>query len=121
VIEIDDREATNFFLSQVITGDAVDNYSGCPGAGPAVVEKTLNAGLQWIPFEHTFQRGPRKGLTETRWELATATSAWESVVSVYEKAGLTEQDALVQARCARILRHGEYDFKTKKVKLWEPN
>jgi len=27
---------------------------------------------------------------------------------------------LVQARCARILRHGEYDWETKEVKLWTP-
>ena len=37
------------------------------------------------------------------------------------EAGLTEEDALVQARVARILRANEYDFGTGEVKLWEPS
>jgi DNA polymerase-1 len=45
---------------------------------------------------------------------------WNAVLNAYEKAGLSEQDALVQARVARILRASDYDFKERKVKLWEP-
>jgi DNA polymerase-1 len=44
---------------------------------------------------------------------------WKIVVKAYEKAGMNEQDALQQARVARILRHGEYDKKTGEVKLWQ--
>jgi DNA polymerase I len=36
------------------------------------------------------------------------------------KEGLTEDDALLQARLARILRADEYDFKAKRPILWEP-
>ena len=36
----------------------------------------------------------------------------------YQAKGLTEEDALVQARCAFILRHGHYD--DGRVHLWNP-
>ena len=41
-------------------------------------------------------------------------------VAMYESKGLKEEDALVQARVARILRTEEYDILTGEVKLWEP-
>lgn len=44
---------------------------------------------------------------------------WDGVVQVYENAGITEQEALVQAQVARILRANEWT-KTKGVKLWQP-
>ena len=37
-----------------------------------------------------------------------------------EKQGLTEEDALLQARVARILRDGEYDYNKEEVVLWKP-
>lgn len=43
---------------------------------------------------------------------------WERIVRTYEAKGLTEQDALTQARCAFILRHGHYD--DGRVTLWTP-
>jgi hypothetical protein len=43
-----------------------------------------------------------------------------SVKNAYDKAGLTEEDALVQARVAYILRKSDYDRKTQTVKLWRP-
>ncbi|WP_322996953.1 hypothetical protein [Castellaniella sp.] len=51
---------------------------------------------------------------------AIAAGGWEAVVAAYEKAKLTEEDALVQARLARILRFDDYDHKKKEVILWEP-
>jgi len=44
---------------------------------------------------------------------------WDGVVQVYENAGINEQEALVQAQVARILRANEWT-KTKGVKLWQP-
>ena len=95
IIEVIESNADRFFFTQVLTGDAVDNYKGCPRIGPVKAERIL------------------EGLT-------TNEERWEAVVGAYENAGLTEEDALQQARCARILRHGDYDFETKKVKLWDP-
>ncbi len=45
---------------------------------------------------------------------------WDTVVNAYEKAGLTEEDALVQARVARILRASDYDQSTQEPILWTP-
>jgi DNA polymerase-1 len=41
-------------------------------------------------------------------------------VEAYAKKNLTADDALVQARVARILRHTDYNFKTKEPILWTP-
>lgn len=120
IYEIDATEADYMFLAQVITGDPTDNYKGCPGSGPKEVERTLHERMKWSPYDYEFQRGPRKGTTEVRWELTHCDDPWEIVTSIYDKAGLTEEDAIIQARCARILRHGEYNFKTKEVTLWNP-
>lgn len=86
------EEADRFHLFQTITGDPTDEYPGCPKAGPKAAEKA---------FE---KYGP----------------TWAAVLSVYASKGLTEEDALMQARCARILRHTDYDFKRKEPILWTP-
>lgn len=92
---ISPAEADFYHMAQTLTGDAVDGYKGCPGAGPAKVAKLLNP--QMAPAE-----------------------MWRAVVGVYEKASLTEADALVQARVARICRATDYDFEKKEVRLWNP-
>jgi 5'-3' exonuclease len=117
---VSEAEADRFHLYQTLIGDTTDNYTGCPSVGPETAKEFLLNGIRYTPYEHEFKRGPRKGQTETRFNKEPADSAWESVVSIYEKQGLTEEAALVQARVARILRAGEYDFKTQKVKLWNP-
>jgi 5'-3' exonuclease len=46
---------------------------------------------------------------------------WDGVVEAFESRGLCEEDALVQARVARILRLTDWDSKEKKIKrLWCP-
>ena len=84
------------FYKQVLTGDAVDNYKGCPGIG---VKRALD-------------------LLE---EPLTAEEYWSQIVTAYNKAGLTEEDAIIQARMARILRNDDYDYDKQEVKLWEPS
>jgi DNA polymerase-1 len=87
------KELANYnHLYQTLVGDAVDNYKGCPGVGPVSA--------------HTLLR---------------AEPTWDTVVAAYAKAGLSEEDALIQARVARILRHREYNTKTQEVKLWKPS
>jgi len=92
IVEVTPEEADYFFLKQILTGDQADNYPGCKGIG----EKRATAILDEDP-------------------------TWEAVVKAYEKAGLSEEDAIHQAQLARILRHGEYDMEQAKVKLWRPN
>lgn len=91
MVEITEQEADYWHLFQTLTGDQTDGYSGCPGIGAKKAE-----------------------------ELLTKAPTWETVVKVYEGKGLTEHDALVQARVARILRASDYDFKKKEPILWNP-
>ena len=44
---------------------------------------------------------------------------WKIVKGIYKDKGYTAKEALAQARVARILRHGDYNKKTGKVKLWQ--
>ncbi|MCX4025642.1 hypothetical protein [Spartinivicinus marinus] len=113
-----EEDAELYFMQQVLTGDVADGYPGCPGVGEGLAKELLKGGLKFEPYEHTFKSGLRKGTTEIRWQKVPSISLWETVVSCYEKAGLSEEAALIQARCARILRACDYNFKNKEVKLW---
>lgn len=121
VIDISEEEADYWHLYQTLVGDSTDGYPGCPGIGGETAEHLLRNLLAYKPYEHTLKAGPRKGQTETRYEEITVSSMWEVVIAAYAKAGLTEEDALLQARLARILRYKDYDFKNKEAKLWTPS
>lgn len=95
VFEISENEADRWHMTQTLVGDVVDGYPGCPSVGPVKAERILEQG-------------------------ASVDEWWPLVVAAYERAGLTEEDALVQARVARILRTQDYNFKTKEVRLWQP-
>ena len=95
VEEITEEDADRFFLHQALMGDKTDGYSGCPGIGQVKARRLLDP-------------------------LVDLSDMWRAVVGAYEGAGLTEQNALQNARVARILRYGEYDRKTKEITKWEP-
>lgn len=113
------RDCDQIVLRQTLTGDTIDGYPGCPGVGDTSAEEILKEPHLWEEYEHTFKTGKRKGLTETRWRKGEPCTQWEAIVSVYEKAGLTEADALVQARCAHILQAENYTIEGN-INLWEP-
>ena len=122
---VSEQEAALFFHEQILTGDPTDNYKGCPGVGKVAAKAMLGEPFKWVKTIRTLTRGKNKGQEKVEWikepvEVHSFPDLWTCIVSAYEKAGLTEADALIQARCARILRHGEYNFKTKKVNLWTP-
>lgn len=118
--EVSAEEAdTNHFI-QTLTGDVVDGYSGCPGIGAVKAAAMLRDKVKLVSSEHALKRGPRKGQTETRWNQAPSSSMWDTVLSCFLAAGLTEEDALQQARVARILRDTDYDFQKKEPILWTP-
>lgn len=105
--EITKHQADYWHMFQALTGDATDGYSGCPGCGPKTAEKILKAALdEGTPWANPEQL---RGIY------------WEHVVAAYAKAGFSEEEALTQARVARILRTGEYNFETNQVNLWKPN
>ena len=89
LLEISDADADRYFLTQVLTGDSADGYRGVPGIGPKKAEAIL---------------GPRPH--------------WGAVEKAYIDAGLTKDDALQQARLARILRWS--DWHEGEPKLWTP-
>jgi len=91
-VESTEAEANYRFLTQTITGDHTDGYSGIPGTGPKGAEAILK----------------KHG------------AVWKTVEDAYIKAGLTAEDALMNARMARILRAEDWDFETNEVKLWKP-
>lgn len=86
------RDGEYLHMHQTLTGDRVDGYPGCPGVGEKTADKIL------------------KGVDPK--------DRWEHVVKAYEKKGLDEEDALVQARLAKILQK-EYFDKDGNVVLWE--
>lgn len=101
------QQADYWHMMQTLTGDTADGYTGCPSIGPKTAEKILLAALdEGIPWANPQQ------LREIY---------WQHVVKAYAKAGLSEEEALTQARVARICRASDYDFKTKQVILWSPN
>ena len=86
------EEGASWHLIQTLAGDQTDGYGGVPGIG---VKRAVSL------FEE-------KGYS------------WETVVNAFVERDLTEEDALVNARLARILTNDDYDFKKRKPKLWTP-
>ena len=95
VQEVSRLEADRNFYGQVLTGDTSDNYPGCPGVGAVGAQKLL------------------AGCT-------AEVQMWAEVLKAYEKKGYGEPYVIAQARCARILRAGEYDLTARTPLLWSP-
>lgn len=104
--EVNEHQGDLWFFQQILTGDPGDGYKGCPGIGKAKAEKIIKTVLD----EHT----PWANQEELNVAL------WRSIVKQYMLKGLHEEDALQQARVARILRATDYDFKKKEPILWKP-
>jgi DNA polymerase I len=92
VVEISKETADYNFFLQTLVGDTTDNYKGCPQVGTVTAKKILE-----------------KDCT------------WQAVRDAFQSKGLSEEEALENARLARILRDGEYNMETGEVKLWSPN
>ncbi|GAB5503455.1 hypothetical protein [Pyruvatibacter sp.] len=121
VYEVTPEAAERYHMSQTLSGDAVDNYPGCPGMGKQRAEEAVSPPTMLVPYEHELKRGPRKGQTETRYTEEPTDDLWAAVVSRFVAAGQTEEDALLNARLARICQYTDYDFKKKEVILWQPS
>jgi len=92
-ITIEPEAGSRWHLIQSISGDQTDGYGGVPGIGVKRAEALFK----------------EKGYS------------WKTVVSAFKDKGLTEEDALVNARLARILTADDYDFERKEPKLWSPS
>jgi len=80
-------------LIQSISGDQTDGYGGCPGIGVKRAEALFK----------------EKGYT------------WKTVVKAFKDKDLSEEDALVNARLAKILTKDDYDFTKNQPILWSPS
>ena len=90
--DITAEEGARWHLIQTLAGDQTDGYSGVPGIGVTRAETLFN----------------KEGYS------------WSRVVKAFEDKGLTETDALTNARLARILTIDDYDTKRQEPKLWTP-
>jgi DNA polymerase-1 len=102
IVEISKQEADYWFLYQTLTGDTTDGYKGCPKVGPVAAAAILGTPEEASEYDDFIE------------------AKWPAVVAAYEKAKQTEDDAIIQARCARILRASDYDYQNKRPILWTP-
>lgn len=121
LVEITQKDADEWHMIQTLAGDVTDGYNGCPGIGMERASKAIKEPTVLVPFEHVITRGPRKGETETRYAEEPTFDLWAAVVSRYEAAGLSEEEALTQARVARILRASDFDPILKRPIPWTPH
>ena len=90
---VSEHEGKAWHLIQALSGDQTDGYSGVPGIGVKRAETLFK----------------EKGYS------------WRTVVTAFTDKGLTETDALVNARLAKILTVDDYDFTKNKPILWNPS
>lgn len=90
---VDEQKANHNFCTQVLTGDQADGYKGCVGVGAVKASRVLH-------------------------DKKTLDDMWEAVIKEYERNEQSFEDAYHQARLARILRNGEYNYLTHEPTLW---
>lgn len=95
VLVVSELDADRYWMTQTLTGDITDGYKGLPGCGAKGAEKILEG---------------KESLEEM----------WHAVLQAYVAKDYTYDDALLQARLARILRATDWNSKKKEVRLWEP-
>lgn len=92
VFRVTPEEGQRWHLIQTLSGDQTDGYGGCPGIGIKKAEALFD----------------KHG------------ESWATVVAAFEKAGLSSNEALLNARLAKILQFTDYDNSTGTVRLWNP-
>ena len=92
VTEITEEEGDRWHLVQSLSGDPTDGYSGCPGIGVKRATELLDKNE----------------------------NQWEAVCKAYRDRGLSDDDALLNARLAKILRTENYDHDRNQPILWNP-
>ena len=88
--------ADYMWMIQTLTGDKTDGYAGAKGIGPKKAEKALA-------------------------ECSTLGAMWQAVLDLYEQKDQSHEEALLNARMARILRSEDYDQDNHRIKLWSPS
>lgn len=92
VVEVGEAEAERRFYHQTICGDRVDGYTGAPGWGDIKTGRLLQ-------------------------DAEEPSDLWQLTLSAFDG---DEEAAIQNARLARILRDGEFNYETGKPILWQP-
>ena len=87
------EDGDRWHLIQTMAGDQTDGYGGIPTIGIKRADAILTD----------------KGAT------------WQTVLETFLEKGLTEEDALKNARLAKILQVEDYDFTNQEPRLWSPS
>ena len=90
VVTITPEEGREWFYIQTMAGDMTDGYSGIPGIGVKRAATILE----------------KNGCT------------WDTVLDAFLDKGMSEEDALTNARLARILTHDLYE--SGRITYWTP-
>ena len=93
VTEITKEDGDKWHLIQSLSGDPTDGYSGCPGIGVKRATELLDKNE----------------------------NKWEAVCKAYRDRGLSDDDALLNARLAKILQKEDFDHDRNQPILWTPN
>ena len=118
-------QADRFHMVQTITGDQTDHYPGAVGIGPDSPEvSTVNTAKtvkeMWQAVRCAYIRSSRKAdMSAYRRTYGKSKKA----MALFDfKANLVaiETRAVIQARCARILRASDWNFAERKPILWVP-
>lgn len=113
-------EARLNHYAQALSGDKVDGYDGCPGIGKTRAREIVENPDRLVAKAGVITRGKNKGAEVIKWHSVGPCSVWEAIVCRYVKEGLTEMDAIRNARLAKILLAENYDMETHEVRLWVP-
>ena len=92
IFTITPEAGAKWHLIQTCSGDQTDGYSGISGVGVKRAEALFK----------------EKGYT------------WKAVLEAFVEKGHSEEEALINARLARILTVDDYDFNKKEPILWAP-
>jgi DNA polymerase-1 len=97
ILDISPLDADRFHMWQTICGDPTDDIKGA---------RYVGEGSVWA----------------TEILVAERQDLWDIVLEAYDFARprSTEDDAILNARMAHILRASDFSFKNKKIRLWNP-
>lgn len=96
-VYVSEVEADYVFYTQWLTGDSTDGFKGIKGCGPSKAKRLLNADYAGLSHEENWCR---------------------LAMDAYSEAGMTQDEALAQARCARILRASDFDADERVAIPW---
>ena len=103
---VEPHEAMFNWMVQTLSGDQSDGYKGCPGIGPKKASDALKK--VGTPDDDDDPDEYAEAMFD------------DVVVPLFQKADLTADEALLNARMARILRDDDYSFENQIVTLWAP-